>query len=72
MNTPFQKAFANAAGLASVPQIGAILNGTGGNSWWDLAGNYWYRITMNNEDLVTTTNNLSALLKANVVAGSKF
>lgn len=67
----FQKAFANAAGLASVPQIGAILNGTGGNSWWDLAGNYWYRVANNGENLTTTTANLSALLKANIVAGTK-
>jgi len=67
----FQKAFANAAGLASVPQIGAILNGTGGNSWWDLAGNYWYRIANNGENITTTTANLSALLKANIVAGTK-
>lgn len=67
----FQKAFANAAGLASIPQIGSYLDGTGGNSWWSLAGNYWYRVAMQGENLTTTTNNLSALLKANVVAGSK-
>jgi len=67
----FQKAFANAAGLASIPQVGAILNGTGGNSWWDLAGNYWYRIANNGENITTTTANLSALLKANIVAGTK-
>jgi len=67
----FQKAFANAAGLASIPQIGSILNGTGGNSWWDLSGNYWYRVAMNGENLTTTTANLNALLKANVVAGTK-
>jgi arabinogalactan oligomer/maltooligosaccharide transport system substrate-binding protein len=70
--TPFQKGFARSAALASIPQVGSILNGTGGNSWWDLAGNYWYRIAMNNEDLTTTTNNLSALLKANIVAGATF
>jgi len=69
--TPFQKAFANAAGLASIPQIGAILNGTGGNAWWDLAGNYWYRVANNGENITTTTANLSALLKANIVAGTK-
>jgi arabinogalactan oligomer/maltooligosaccharide transport system substrate-binding protein len=67
----FQKAFANAAGLASIPQIGTYLDGTGGNSWWSLAGNYWYRVAMQGENLTTTTDNLSALLKANVVAGSK-
>jgi arabinogalactan oligomer/maltooligosaccharide transport system substrate-binding protein len=67
----FQKAFANAAGLASIPQIGSYLDGTGGNSWWSLAGNYWYRVAMQGENLTTTTANLSALLKANVVAGSK-
>jgi arabinogalactan oligomer/maltooligosaccharide transport system substrate-binding protein len=67
----FQKAFANAAGLASIPQIGSYLDGTGGNSWWSLAGNYWYRVAINGENLTTTTTNLSALLKANVVAGSK-
>lgn len=70
--TPFQKGFAKSAALASVPQVGSILNGTGGNSWWDLAGNYWYRIAMNNEDLTLTTNNLSTLLKANIVAGANF
>lgn len=67
----FQKAFANAAGLASIPQIGSYLDGTGGNSWWSLAGNYWYRVAINGENLTTTTTNLAALLKANVVAGSK-
>jgi len=67
----FQKAFANAAGLASIPQIGSYLDGTGGNSWWSLAGNYWYRVAMNGENLTTVTANLSTLLKANVVAGSK-
>lgn len=67
----FQKAFANAAGLASIPQIGSYLDGTGGNSWWSLAGNYWYRVAISGENLTTTTTNLSALLKANVVAGSK-
>jgi hypothetical protein len=70
--TPFQKGFAKAAALASIPQVGSILNGSGGNSWWDLAGNYWYRIAMNGENLTTTTNNLSTLLKANVVAGANF
>ena len=70
--TTFQKGMAKAAALASIPQIGSILNGTGGNSWWDLAGNYWYRIAENGENITTTTNNLNALLKANVVAGSKF
>jgi len=69
--TPFQKAMANAANLASIPQIGAILNGTGGNAWWDLAGNYWYRVATNGEDLTATTNNLNTLLKANIVAGTK-
>jgi len=69
--TPFQKAMANAANLASIPQIGAILNGTGGNAWWDLAGNYWYRVANNGEDLTATTNNLNTLLKANIVAGTK-
>jgi len=67
----FQKAFANAAGMASIPQVGAVLNGTGGNSWWDLAGNYWYRVANNGENLATTTANLDALLKANIVAGTK-
>lgn len=70
--TPFQKGFAKAAALASIPQVGSILNGTGGNAWWDLAGNYWYRIAMNGEDLTTTTNNLNTLLKANIVAGANF
>jgi len=69
--TPFQKAFANAANLASIPQVGAILNGTGGNSWWDLAGNYWYRVANNGENITTTTANLNTLLKANIVAGTK-
>ncbi len=68
----FQKGMARSAGLASIPQIGSILNGTGGNSWWDLAGNYFYRVAMNGEDITTTTNNLSTLLKANIVAGANF
>jgi arabinogalactan oligomer/maltooligosaccharide transport system substrate-binding protein len=68
----FQKGMARSAGLASIPQIGSILNGTGGNSWWDLAGNYFYRVAMNGEDITTTTNNLNTLLKANVVAGANF
>ena len=69
--TPFQKAFANAAGLASIPQVGTVLNGTGGNSWWGLSGNYWYRISQAGENLTTTTANFDALLKANIVAGTK-
>jgi len=70
--TPFQKGFAKSAALASIPQVGSILNGTGGNSWWDLAGNYFWRVALNNEDITATTNNLSALLKANIVAGANF
>lgn len=70
--TPFQKGMAKSAALASIPQVGNILKGTGGNSWWDLAGNYWYRVAINGENLTTTTNNLNVLLKANIVAGANF
>lgn len=69
----FQKGMARAAGTASIPQIGSILNGTGGNSWWGLAGDYWWNITGDpGKDLVATTNSLNTMLKANIVAGSKF
>lgn len=72
--TVFQKGMANAAGLASIPQIGSILNGTGGNSWWDKIGNYWYRVTQKDprDNLNTTTTELSNMLKANIVAGANF
>ncbi|MFM8927680.1 MAG: extracellular solute-binding protein [Rhodoluna sp.] len=69
----FQKGMARAAGLASVPQIGSILDGTGGNSWWNVIGDYWWDITGDpGQNLETRTNSLNAILKANIVAGSKF
>ncbi|MFN6315246.1 MAG: extracellular solute-binding protein [Rhodoluna sp.] len=69
----FQKGMARAAGQASIPQIGSILNGTGGNAWWDLPGDFWWNVTGDpGVDLTTKTKSLSAILKANVVAGSKF
>jgi len=71
--TTFQRGMARAAGTASIPQIGSILNGTGGNSWWGLAGDFWWNITGDpGKNLETTTAQLNALLKANIVAGSKF
>jgi len=69
----FQKGMARAAGTASIPQIGSILNGTGGNAWWDLPGDFWWNVTGDpGVNLETKTNSLSAILKANIVAGSKF
>jgi len=70
--TPFQKGMSKAASIASIPQIGSVLDGTGGNSWWGM-GDFWWNVTGDPAVNPTTAiNNLSEMLKKNIVAGKDF
>ena len=67
---PGQKAMGVAAGLSSIPQIGAFLNtNAGGANYWDSSGAYWTAVLVDGKDPVAEAKKLAAIWKANVAAG---
>ncbi len=67
-----QKGFGSAAGAASVPQIGAILNGSAGNtSYWDALPSFWNDVLVKKVAAGTAVSKLNTLFKKNIVAGVK-
>jgi arabinogalactan oligomer/maltooligosaccharide transport system substrate-binding protein len=67
---PGQKAFGAAAGLSSIPQIGAFLgNEAGGASYWASSGAYWTAVLVDGKDPLVEAKKLAAIWKANVAAG---
>lgn len=67
-----QKGFGGAAATASVPQIGAILNGSAGNaSYWDALPAFWNDVLVKKVAPGTAVSKLNTLFKKNIVAGVK-
>jgi maltose-binding protein MalE len=67
-----QKGFGSAAGAASVPQIGAILNGSAGNtSYWDALPSFWNDVLVKKVAPGSAVSKLNTLFKKNIVAGMK-
>lgn len=67
---PGQKAFGVAAGLSSIPQIGAFLNtNAGGANYWDSAPAYWTATLVDGKNPLVEAKKLAAIWKANVAAG---
>jgi arabinogalactan oligomer/maltooligosaccharide transport system substrate-binding protein len=72
MSSAGQIAFGKTAGLASVPQIGAILNdATGGKNYWETSGALWNAVLVQGKDAKTEATKLNAIYKKNVLAGVK-
>jgi maltose-binding protein MalE len=67
-----QKGFGSAAGVASVPQIGAILNGhTGSTSYWDALPQFWTDVLVKKVAPGVAVSKLNQLFKKNIVEGMK-
>lgn len=67
-----QKGFGSAAAAASVPQIGAILNGSAGNpSYWDLLPAFWNDVLVKGVKPGVAVSKLNAAFKKNIVNGMK-
>jgi maltose-binding protein MalE len=66
------KGFGTAAATASVPQIGAILNGSKGNaSYWDALPSFWNDVLVKKTAPGTSVSKLNTLFKKNIVEGMK-
>lgn len=71
-SSPAQKGFGSAAATASVPQIGAILNGSAGNpSYWDALPAFWNDVLVKGVKPGVAAAKLNTLFKKNIVAGMK-
>lgn len=70
---PGQTAFAHAAQLASVPQIGPILGGgyNGSKSYWDTSGALWTAILVDKKNVKTEATQFNGIMKVNAVEGAK-
>jgi arabinogalactan oligomer/maltooligosaccharide transport system substrate-binding protein len=66
--TDGQKGFGASAAAASVPQVGAILNGPSGTSYWDSAPAYWTAVLVDGKDPVKEAKKLAAIWRANLKA----
>ena len=67
-----QKGFGGAAATASVPQIGAILNGSAGNpSYWDALPSFWNDVLVKKVAPGKAVSKLNEVFKKNIVAGMK-
>jgi arabinogalactan oligomer / maltooligosaccharide transport system substrate-binding protein len=63
------KGFSNAAAKASVPQIGAILNGVAGNgSYWDSSSAFWANVLIDGKKPLAQARKLNKILKKNLSA----
>lgn len=63
-----QKGFGAAAAAASIPQVGAILNGPSGKSYWDALPAYWTAVLTDGKDAVVEARKLAAIYRANLAA----
>jgi arabinogalactan oligomer/maltooligosaccharide transport system substrate-binding protein len=65
--TDGQKGFGASAAAASLPQVGAILNGAAGSSsYWDSAPAYWTAVLVDRKDPVAEARKLAAIWRANL------
>ena len=61
-----QKGFGAAAAAASVPQVGAVLNGPSGKSYWDALPAYWTAVLVDGKDAIVEARKLAAIYRANL------
>lgn len=65
--TDGQKGFGASAAEASIPQVGAILNGASGSkSYWDSAPAYWTAVLTDGKDAVVEAKKLAAIWRTNL------
>jgi arabinogalactan oligomer/maltooligosaccharide transport system substrate-binding protein len=64
------KGFASTAALASIPQVGAILDGVkGSTSYWAASGAFWANVLIDGKNPTTEATKLNRILKRNLAAG---
>jgi len=69
--TDGQKGFGASASAASVPQVGAILNGASGSkSYWDALPSYWTAVLVDGKDPIVEAKKLAAIYRVNLRAAS--
>jgi hypothetical protein len=69
--TDGQKGFGASAAASSIPQVGAILNGPSGKSYWDSAPAYWTAVLVDGKDAVVEAKKLATIWRNNLrAAGS--
>ena len=65
--TDGQKGFGASANAASIPQVGAILNGASGSkSYWDSAPAYWTAVLVDGKDAVAEAKKLATIWRNNL------
>jgi arabinogalactan oligomer/maltooligosaccharide transport system substrate-binding protein len=64
--TDGQKGFGASAAAASIPQVGAILNGPSGTSYWDSAPAFWTAVLVDGKKPVAEARKLRAIWSANL------
>lgn len=64
-----QKGFGASAAAASIPQVGAILNGSG-KSYWDSLPAYWTAVLVDGKDPVAEAKKLAAIYRNNLRAAA--
>jgi arabinogalactan oligomer/maltooligosaccharide transport system substrate-binding protein len=63
------KGFSRSAALASVPQVGAILNGVSGSaSYWDSSSAFWANVLVDGKKAAAEARKLNGILKKNLSA----
>lgn len=64
------KGFGSAAALASIPQVGSILDGVAGStSYWVASGAFWANVLVDGKNPTTEATKLNRILKKNLAAG---
>ena len=66
--TAAQKGFAKVAGITSLPEVGAILNGDK-TSYWDALPAFWTAVLVDGKSAATEAAKLEAIFKANLAKG---
>ncbi len=65
-----QRGFGASAAEASIPQVGAILNGPSGTSYWDSAPAFWTAVLVDGKNPVVEAKKLRAIWSANLKAAA--
>jgi arabinogalactan oligomer/maltooligosaccharide transport system substrate-binding protein len=65
-----QRGFGASAAEASIPQVGAILNGPSGTSYWDSAPAFWTAVLVDGKNPVAEAKKLRAIWSANLKAAA--
>jgi arabinogalactan oligomer/maltooligosaccharide transport system substrate-binding protein len=68
--TDGQKGFGASAAASSIPQVGAILNGPSGKSYWDSAPAYWTAVLVDGKDAVVEAKKLATIWRNNLRAAA--